>query len=464
MDKDYIKAVSILNSMQTFIRLPESGYQQSQEIGHLMGHWWKRLGYSVEDLNRLNAVHIAGTKGKGSTCAITESVLRQCGLKTGLFTSPHLREVRERFRINGMALPHSKFVTYFSSVYNRLKLATDNEPQPGYFHFLTLMAFDVFLNENVDVAVIEVGIGGEYDATNLLPRPVCCGVSALGLDHTSILGDTVDKIAWHKAGIFKKGVPAFTQPQKPEALQVLQQRANEIGCELKVVEPLGFDENDENFHLNLSGDVQKANAGLALSLVEAWLRNAKCPSLNFKGDFCPTYAFNRGLAHCQWPGRFQLLDRAPFRYWIDGAHTKESIDLCVKWFFDQQKLNNPDSLPRVLLFSTTGQRGFEKFLDQIYKQSLEMPFSMAIFSTTVPFLPAPPDMAYNENNHKEQFEKCKQMAEIYNKFGVDSIATSTVSDGIAAIQQKFNGGAHVLVTGSLHLVGAVLSTLNESVN
>jgi folylpolyglutamate synthase len=158
----------------------------------------------VTDLNQLKVIHIAGTKGKGSTSAFCEIMLRSRGLKTGLFTSPHLLEVRERIRINGRPIGKEVFGTSFFECWERLSThRKERATMPAYFRFLTLMAFHIFIEEKVDVAIIEVGIGGHYDSTNIIPTPYACGISSIGHDHLDILGNTLAQIAWHKAGIFK---------------------------------------------------------------------------------------------------------------------------------------------------------------------------------------------------------------------------------------------------------------------
>jgi len=171
-----------------------------------MRSFTERAGVKMEDLDKLSIIHISGTKGKGSTCAFCESILRHKGLKTGFYSSPHLMEVRERIRINGKPLPKEKFAKYFFDCWDNLCNNGDGQGKadmPAYFRFLTLMSFHVFLQEKVDVAVIEVGIGGAYDSTNIIRKPVVCGVTSLGMDHVITLGGTLESIAWQKAGIFK---------------------------------------------------------------------------------------------------------------------------------------------------------------------------------------------------------------------------------------------------------------------
>lgn len=172
------------------------------------------------DVSKLSVVHVAGTKGKGSTCTMVESMLRVKGYTTGLYMSPHLIDVRERIRINGEMLPTGDFARNFWSVYHALQNGPD--PMPGYFRFLTCLAFYVFCKSDLDVVILEVGLGGRLDCTNIVPNPVVCGVSSLGLDHTNVLGDTIEEIAMEKAGIFKKGVPAITVDQVPGAMSRLK--------------------------------------------------------------------------------------------------------------------------------------------------------------------------------------------------------------------------------------------------
>ncbi|NXE09655.1 FOLC protein, partial [Lophotis ruficrista] len=194
-------------------------------------------------------------------------------------SSPHLVQVRERIRINGQPISKELFSKYFWLVYNRLEETKDpvHASMPAYFRFLTIMAFHVFLQEKVDLAVVEVGIGGAYDCTNIIRAPVVCGISSLGIDHTSILGDTMEKIAWQKGGIFKPGVPAFTVVQPERPLEVLRERAQELECPLYLCPELDAFEGDHRaLQLGLAGAHQRSNAALALQLARTWLQRRGC--------------------------------------------------------------------------------------------------------------------------------------------------------------------------------------------
>ncbi|KAF6327327.1 folylpolyglutamate synthase [Rhinolophus ferrumequinum] len=350
---EYQDAVRTLNTLQTnasYLEQVKSQQGDPQTKLEAMELYLARSGLQVEDLDRLNIIHITGTKGKGSTCAFTERILRSYGLKTGFFSSPHLVQVRERIRINGQPISRELFTKHFWRLYQRLE------------------------ETKVDLAVVEVGIGGAYDCTNIIRKPVVCGVSSLGVDHTSLLGDTVEKIAWQKGGIFKHGVPAFTVPQPDGPLAVLKERAEQISCPLYLCPQLeALEEGGPPLTLGLEGEHQRSNAALALQLARCWLQQkdhrgigeltASRPSLlqqlPLAPVFQPTSHMRHGLRDTEWPGRSQVLRRGHLTWYLDGAHTSSSMQACVRWF--RQALHRGErrgSAPevRVLLFNSTGDR------------------------------------------------------------------------------------------------------------
>nr|XP_055175029.1 folylpolyglutamate synthase, mitochondrial isoform X2 [Nyctereutes procyonoides] len=373
-------AVRTLNTLQTNAGYLEQVKRQRgdpQTQLEAMKLYLARSGLQVEDLDQLNIIHVTGTKGKGSTCAFTERILRSYGLKTGFFSSPHLVQVRERIRINGQPISPELFTKHFWHLYHRLEETKDSNScvsMPAYFRFLTLMAFHIFLQEKVDLAVVEVGIGGAYDCTNIIRKPVVCGISSLGLDHTSLLGDTVEEIAWQKGGIFKHGVPAFTVLQPDGPLAVLQDRAQKISCPLYLCPPLeALEEGGPPLTLGLEGEHQRSNAALALQLARCWLQQkdhqglgelkVSRPSVLWQMPlapvFQPTSHMRHGLRDTEWLGRTQVLRRGPLTWYLDGAHTASSVQACVRWFrqaLHRSRVPRRGPEVRVLLFNSTGDR------------------------------------------------------------------------------------------------------------
>jgi folylpolyglutamate synthase len=301
---------------------------------------------------------VAGTKGKGSTCAFTASILSRYqaahgGLvpsKIGLFTSPHLIAVRERIRINSVPISEALFAKYFFEVWDRLESVPVSDElvalagrdgqdgglratpeKPIYARYLTLMSYHVYLSEGVDVAVYETGIGGEFDATNVVERPVATGITTLGIDHVFVLGESVDKIAWHKAGIMKTGSPGFTVEQVPEAMAVLKRRAEAKGVELKVV---GVDERLEGVKVKPDALFQKRNASMGIALAEAALRRV---DKNFERGERLSKEFVDGIEKVVWRGRCEVYEEQKVRWHVDGAHTVDSLIVAGKWFADEAK-------------------------------------------------------------------------------------------------------------------------------
>ncbi|KAH7422187.1 hypothetical protein KP509_13G095200 [Ceratopteris richardii] len=307
-----------------------------------------------ESLSHLSVIHVAGTKGKGSTCAFTENILRSCGYRTGLFTSPHLVDIRERFRFNGDLVSEEVFAKHFWWCWNRLQAVESSTlPMPWFFAFLTLLALKMFTLENVDVAILEVGVGGCYDATNVVPQPAVCGIASLGYDHMDVLGSTLSEIAAQKAGIFKAGVPAFSVPQPAEALEVLHKKARDLSVPLEITQDVEF-YGVKSLKLGLDGDHQRTNAALAVALCAEWEKNhfsKKYSSFLEEGHLPDAYL--QGLATTRWPGRGQIIYDVGFHsanaikytdegdqkaqkgrltLYLDGAHTAESLGACANWF------------------------------------------------------------------------------------------------------------------------------------
>jgi len=282
--------------------------------------------------NNFRAVHIAGTNGKGSTAAFIESILREAGYKTGIFTSPHLVDYRERIRVDGRQI-EKKYIVDFVKKYRHLI----SRNKITFFETCTALAFSYFADKKVDIAIVEVGLGGRLDATSTL-TPIVSVITDISYDHINILGDTLKKIAYEKAGIVKKNVPTILGLMKPEPRTEIARVCRDRKSALDYLRPshLGrngrpfkFDYNNGGLSLNnldssLPGEHQVKNAALALRVVEA---------LKPYGYQVGKRQYRRGLKKTEWPGRFQLID-TPGRPKIilDVGHNPAGIRALVDTF------------------------------------------------------------------------------------------------------------------------------------
>ena len=259
----------------------------------------------------LRCLHVAGTNGKGSVCAFAESMLRAGGLRTGLYTSPHLVDFAERIRISGEMIGSDSL----EAGIRRLRDATaewPEEEQPTFFELVTALAFDCFGREGCEIVVLETGLGGRLDATNTAPK-IACAITPIALDHTEWLGETVGEIAREKAGIFRAGVPAVIAPQEPEAAVALEAAARKVGspCEW-VRQPF------DGIPLGLAGSHQRWNAALAVALI-------RTAGFEFSRDVVMA-----GLAATNWSGRFHRV-RGGYLI-LDGAHNLHAArQLVTTW-------------------------------------------------------------------------------------------------------------------------------------
>nr|POE77605.1 folylpolyglutamate synthase [Quercus suber] len=295
------------------------------------------------DIDALNIIHIAGTKGKGSTCAFTESILRSHGQRTGfprrtgLYSSPHLIHPEERIRIDGQPLDRGLFAKYLFEVYDRLpQLATEYdinksavERGPRYLQLFALLAFHVFIREKIDAVILETHNGGEYDATNVVAKPFVAAITTLGMDHIDMLGPTIQDIAWHKSGIYKPGAVALSTMQDEAPSKVLAARAQAQGEKVQFID---VDSRLPVNHRKLQPSVQLKNASLALNIAQAFLGKAAATAETGAQELS-SEDISDGIAQFSWPGRFQIVPDGDRTTWfLDSAHNEMSVAIAVQWF------------------------------------------------------------------------------------------------------------------------------------
>lgn len=437
-----------------------------------MSQWLHALGHSAERINALNIVHVAGTKGKGSTCAFTESFLRAHGIrtgfpsKTGLYTSPHLIVPQERIRINSKPLDRENLAKYFFEVYDKLpQLSADDSAEskpvvergPRFLQLYALLAFHVFIRENVDVAIIETHSGGEYDATNVVEKPVVTAITTLGMDHVEMLGPAIENIAWHKSGIYKAGAVALSTTQEPAPAAVLQRRAVDKGRSMKFI---GEDSRLPADALALKPHVQRKNASLAIAVAESWL-NARSPTSD---RVLSQEDINLGVSQWSWPGRFQIIRDDNATWFLDAAHNAMSVEVAAQWFLEaSSELNTEVKAEHVVVFSHISETRdvagvLSSLADALRENGARI--SHVIFTTY-------------DKSEEEKGYKAPQNSAVFHDIWKQVFPNTGIWDeptiqGACQLVERLSercdnatGTIHALVTGSQHLVGPTLRYLQD---
>ncbi|UKZ90677.1 uncharacterized protein TrAFT101_005679 [Trichoderma asperellum] len=479
MPRDYSEALeklALLQSNRIVTSLFESPEKKSpQDLNALaipeMLEWLRRAGYTPQDLSRMRHIHVAGTKGKGSVCAYATAMLAKYRT-VGTYTSPHLVNVRERIAINGVPVGKEAFAAAFFEVWDRLTEAAVKEgmspaeaegtaSKPFYFRFLTILAWHIFLKQGIKDVVIECGIGGEYDSTNVLPAEAVSAavISQLGIDHVAMLGDTVEKISWHKAGILKPGVKGFTLKLDEQlgVMKVLRERAAEKNAELVEIEN-GEIERWGGVSGLLKGDFQKKNQALAVMAVKEHLgmREGE-PLANIPEKMI------EGLQEAKLRGRCEVVNDGTAEWLLDGAHTRDSLEEVAKWAIQQQPASADESL--ILVFNQQ-ERNISQLLADFVEATKreagrETIFHHAIFTRNE--IPRPPDGELRDIDvQKQAAEKMRSLVPACDVQIFDNAADTVAEARRLAQGQDDESGKKkkkILVTGSLHLVGSVLQVL-----
>ena len=394
----------------------------------------KRLGHPER---KFRAVHIAGTNGKGSTAAFLEHLLRSHGLKTGLYSSPHLVSVRERFLVNGRPITEEDFARLCA----RLKEALEGL-SATYFELTTALAFSFFAEEGVEVAVVECGLGGRLDATNVL-WPVLSVITTIGLDHQAYLGETLSQIAWEKAGIIKRGRPLVLGKVPPEARRVIEARARALNAPTYVLgrdffvvgagEDLTYRGERELKGLKpgLKGPFQAENLALALKAAELLAAEL--------GFHLEEEKIKEALSRTRWPGRFEEFSW-PKRVILDGAHNLDGIRALLK------ALEEEGVGPVNLIFAASDEDHRKPYLKML--EAL-LPRARRVFIC--------------EPKGPRRPVKLEEWQRELSASGLEG-SFFFFRHPAEALREALKGEEPVLVTGSLYLVGNVrrLLTLDKT--
>ncbi len=358
-DKNYQKALDYIYSFVDFSRTHQENLSPDNFDLSRMVRFMDALRRPQE---AFPSIHVAGSKGKGSVSALCASALQQAGYKVGLYTSPHLKDFEERIQVDGAPMDRSILVDYVEEI----KPAVVQIPGLTTFEIMTGLGFLYFARQEVDIAVVEVGLGGRLDATNVI-TPQVAVITSLYLDHVSILGDTLDQIAREKGGIIKPGIPVVCAPQEDSALEVIREIAHDKKAPLTVIgvdykyqflsksldgqEFLAIEgDHQTRLEIPLLGDYQVVNALVAYAALQA---------LREKGFPLKEQEIQQGFKNTSWPARFEVLRRQPPLI-VDSAHNPASIRKLretVDEFFPE--------LPLILVFGISEDKQLDGMLAEI---------------------------------------------------------------------------------------------------
>jgi len=370
-------------------------------------------------------IHVAGTNGKGSTCAMIASILHASGKNVGLYTSPHLIRFNERIRVNGYPIPDKKIITFMKKVGPVIQ-----EIESTFFETTTAMAFDYFKEQKVDVAVIETGLGGRLDSTNVI-KPKITVISRISMDHMDILGKDIEKIANEKAGIIKNNVPLIIAEQTPKVKNVLLQKAKHeraLVIELSAISNISattsgtkFQYKDDQYFTSLIGQHQAFNASLAIECI-----NQFEPELQNK-------IIHYGLKKVRWPARIQQVDD---RLYYDVAHNEDGLTVFLKTI----RSIFPDA-PIIGLFCLKGDKELNSLTKNLSRQL------STLFVTT------------DQNNILLSAEK---LSEQLISFGIKNEPINSISAGIYKLKELIKDSGVGIIFGSHYIAEEVFAEFEIS--
>ncbi|MCC0645958.1 MULTISPECIES: bifunctional folylpolyglutamate synthase/dihydrofolate synthase [unclassified Clostridioides] len=393
----------------------------------------------------LNIIHVAGTNGKGSVCSFISNILRESGYKVGLYTSPYLETFTERIRVNGENIPQEDVARIIDLIKEKIEvMVSQGYAYPTEFEVVTAMAFYYYSEQKVDFVALEVGLGGRYDATNIITKSLVSVITSISLDHTGILGDTIEKIAYEKAGIIKENGVVLVYDQTDEAKDVIKSVCKEKNA--KYIE-VNFDninikksninfqvydcnvmgETYKNLEITLIGEHQINNSILAMSVLK-YLKDTK------KLDNVSEESIREGLITTKWPGRIEKIKESPI-FIIDGAHNEDgakSLAKALDKHFKDKKLT--------LLIGMLEDKDIDGVLDILMPK-----FSKVV--TTTPNNPR----AINSDILKEKI--LKYVSDVTSKYEIEDAVNYTL--------ETSNKDDIIISAGSLYMIGTVRTLVKK---
>ena len=398
-----------------------------QRLGIKLGleHTFRLLDFIGNPQDDLTMIHVAGTNGKGSTCAMIASILHASGKNVGLYTSPHLIRFNERIRINGYPIPDKQIITFMKKVGPAIQ-----EIESTFFETTTTMAFDYFQQQKVDVAVIETGLGGRLDSTNVI-KPKVTVISHISMDHMDILGKDIEKIANEKAGIIKNNVPLIIAEQTPKVKNILLKKAKDERAPVTELDTISnisatnsgttFQYKYDQYFTSLIGEHQALNAGLAIECINQFEPKLQNQMIHY------------GLRKVDWPARIQQLDD---RLYYDVAHNEDGLAFFLKTI----RSMFPD-VPIIGLFCLKGDKELNSLTNNLSGQ-----FSK-LFVTT---------------DQNRLLLSSQNLSEKLKFFGIKNEPVGSVSSGINKLKALIKDAGVGVIFGSHYIAEEVFSEFEIS--
>lgn len=390
----------------------------------------------------MKIIHVAGTNGKGSVCAFLSSMLVKGGKKTGLFTSPHLVKINERFQIDNVPVSDEEFLEAYEEVWQIIQeMQRDGFFHPTYFEILFATGLVIFRNRSVEYLILETGLGGRLDATNVVEKPLAVVITSISLDHTEILGDTIEKIAREKAGIIKEGIPVIYDGHDAQAEKVILERASQmhakaVGLHTEMYEITDKTDKSIDFRLNVGyyghktfsvpfpADYQAANGSLALLAMEA-----VDPEHTISADMRA-----EALAHANWQGRMEAVLPGVI---VDGAHNADGVREFAKTLADTAQGRRV-----LLLFSAVVEKNYEKMIETICSTGR----LSEVIVTEI---------------HGDRVVPAGKLAGVFRKYTDAPVSDYTdIGEAFACALEK-RGDGILFCAGSLYLVGEIKEIIEE---
>lgn len=442
MNIAYEKSIKKLMSLTNFENINNLERQPKLNLERII----KLLKYSNNPHTALKSIHITGTNGKGSTCAIIASVLKGCGLKVGLFISPSIHKITERIQINGKPISENDFSKELNNIWPHIaEMSKNNLGNVTFFEAINVMALNYFKKKSVDMSVIEVGLGGRLDSTNVI-SPLLTVITPISMDHTNILGTTIKKITLEKAGIIKKGIPLILAKQTSYVEKIIKEFAENIGspvykaydiAKIKNIKNLG-DKGSEILFNTKSGKINCISPLIGKHQIDNTCTAIATLTILSEMNFnIPINSLEHSIKKVRWPARFQILKKSPYSIVVDGAHNKTSAEALIDTLkYSRVNIKNP-----ILIFGS----GYGHDTNSILKQ----------------FIKLSPRIILTKSRHPKSIPII-ELKKIVKKYKLNILATTNnTTSAMNLAKTNIKKNEIIIATGSLFVAGEIIEIVNN---